>query len=65
MNNLNTIRLNEMTCSYSGIQRIYQSNFYIESIPSTLKIALDIDPTESEAIYGQHPFYENGLSVKK
>ena len=65
MNNLNTIRLNEMTCSYSGIQRIYQSNFYIESIPSTLKIALDIDPTESEAIYGQHPFYENGLSVPR
>lgn len=57
----NALKLNNMTCSYSGIERSFKADFCIKSMPSTLGIALDIDPTEMEAVSGEHPFFENGM----
>jgi hypothetical protein len=52
----NTLRLGEMKCSYGEERRVFSAEFEIESLPSTLELLLDIDPTEVECRAGATPF---------
>ncbi len=52
----NTLRLEEMKCSYGGERRVFSADFEIAQMPSTLELLLDIDPTEVECRAGATPF---------
>ena len=64
----NTLRLKECSCVFEKDARLWQYEFEMEQMPSSLGIALDLEPTWTELRKGVHPFsgrYENTRFVTR